>query len=86
MVPVDKLIKGRFQDNFEFVQWFKKFYEANDKRVRRHYDAVMERDGVPLIGPQVCLPMTPSRKVLRRQKSLRSNPSTPMRRPSIKFI
>lgn len=28
-VPVDRLIKGRFQDNFEFLQWFKKFYDAN---------------------------------------------------------
>merc|ERR1712036_51636 len=25
IVPVDKLIKGRFQDNFEFLQWFKRF-------------------------------------------------------------
>ena len=23
IVPVEKLIKGRFQDNFEFLQWFK---------------------------------------------------------------
>ncbi|GFT75240.1 hypothetical protein NPIL_139301 [Nephila pilipes] len=28
-IPVDKLIKGRFQDNFEFLQWFKKFFDAN---------------------------------------------------------
>ena len=29
MVPVEKLVKGKFQDNFEFVQWFKKFFDAN---------------------------------------------------------
>lgn len=23
-VPVERLVKGRFQDNFEFAQWFKK--------------------------------------------------------------
>lgn len=28
-IPVDKLVKGKFQDNFEFVQWFKKFFDAN---------------------------------------------------------
>merc|ERR1740129_2371212 len=29
IVPVDKLVKGRFQDNFEFLQWFKRFFDAN---------------------------------------------------------
>lgn len=29
MIPVEKLIKGKFQDNFEFLQWFKKFFDAN---------------------------------------------------------
>lgn len=27
--PIEKLVKGRFQDNFEFCQWFKKFFDAN---------------------------------------------------------
>lgn len=27
-IPVDRLIKGRFQDNFEFLQWFKKFFDS----------------------------------------------------------
>ncbi|XP_055839488.1 microtubule-associated protein RP/EB family member 2-like [Episyrphus balteatus] len=33
-VPIDKLVKGRFQDNFEFLQWFKKFYDmhSNDNK------------------------------------------------------
>ena len=29
VVQVDRLVKGKFQDNFEFIQWFKKFFEAN---------------------------------------------------------
>ena len=29
IIPVDRLVKGRFQDNFGFIQWFKKFFDAN---------------------------------------------------------
>ena len=62
MVPVDRLVKGRFQDNFEFVQWFRKFFDANyDGKRRRHYDAVAERGGLPLTGPSSTMPVTPSR-------------------------
>jgi len=28
-IPVQDLVRGKFQDNFEFVQWFKKFFDAN---------------------------------------------------------
>ncbi|XP_065368454.1 microtubule-associated protein RP/EB family member 1 [Calliphora vicina] len=28
-VPIDRLIKGKFQDNFEFLQWFKKFFDSH---------------------------------------------------------
>lgn len=43
-IPVDKLIKGRFQDNFEFCQWFKKFFDAN--YAGQEYDALGVRGGV----------------------------------------
>ncbi|CAH1099518.1 unnamed protein product [Psylliodes chrysocephalus] len=43
LVPIDKLVKGRFQDNFEFLQWFKKFFDANYKGT--HYDALGARCG-----------------------------------------
>ncbi|KAL7737703.1 hypothetical protein ACLKA6_006100 [Drosophila palustris] len=46
IIPVDKLIKGRFQDNFEFLQWFKKFFDANYDG--RDYDPVSQRGGVKL--------------------------------------
>merc|ERR1719219_728119 len=48
IVPVDKLIKGRFQDNFEFLQWFKKFFDANYQGA--DYDPVAARGGMTLIG------------------------------------
>ncbi|VDK28259.1 unnamed protein product [Gongylonema pulchrum] len=28
-VPVERLIRAKFQDNLEFLQWFKKFFDAN---------------------------------------------------------
>jgi hypothetical protein len=40
------LIKGRFQDNFEFLQWFKKFFDANYDG--RDYDASLAREGLPM--------------------------------------
>jgi len=46
IVPVDKLIKGRFQDNFEFLQWFKKFFDANYSG--EEYDPVAARGGIEL--------------------------------------
>lgn len=46
VIPVDKLIKGKFQDNFEFLQWFKKFYDANYSG--QEYNAESVRDGEKL--------------------------------------
>ena len=61
VIPVDKLVKGRFQvnvktfpesmikesqllqDNFEFIQWFKKFFDANYGG--QEYDALGSRGG-----------------------------------------
>lgn len=46
---MDKLVKGKFQDNFEFVQWFKKFYEHNYNDAP--YDPLEARGGVELGRP-----------------------------------
>lgn len=43
IIPVDRLVKGRFQDNFEFIQWFKKFFDANYGG--QEYDALAMRGG-----------------------------------------
>ena len=42
-MPVEKLMKGKFQDNFEFLQWFKKFFDANYDG--HDYDALEARGG-----------------------------------------
>ncbi len=41
-IDVDRLISGRYMDNLEFMQWFKRFFEmsVSDKK---DYDAVGQR-------------------------------------------
>lgn len=45
-IPVDRLIKARFQDNFEFLQWFRKFFDANYDG--REYNALEARGNIPI--------------------------------------
>lgn len=45
--PIERLVKGRFQDNFEFLQWFKKFFDANYDGVE--YDADAARGGQTVV-------------------------------------
>nr|CCA23562.1 microtubule associated protein EB1 putative [Albugo laibachii Nc14] len=41
-VDVDRLIRGKYQDNLEFMQWFKKFHELNASG--QSYDPVAQRE------------------------------------------
>ncbi|XP_023682345.1 microtubule-associated protein RP/EB family member 3b isoform X2 [Paramormyrops kingsleyae] len=49
VIPVEKLVKGKFQDNFEFLQWFKKFFDANYDG--KEYDPVLARQGQDVAPP-----------------------------------
>ncbi|XP_024120309.1 microtubule-associated protein RP/EB family member 3 [Oryzias melastigma] len=49
IIPVEKLVKGKFQDNFEFVQWFKKFFDANYDG--KEYDPILARQGQDAVPP-----------------------------------
>ncbi|CAK4649339.1 unnamed protein product [Aphanomyces euteiches] len=42
-IEVDKLIRGKYQDNLEFMQWFKRFYELNIGGAS-DYDPIAQRD------------------------------------------
>mmetsp|Transcript_33011 Transcript_33011/g.40526 ORF Transcript_33011/g.40526 Transcript_33011/m.40526 type:complete len:353 (+) Transcript_33011:295-1353(+) len=42
-VPVDRLVRARYQDNLEFMQWLMKFYEINCPPDITAYDAVGRR-------------------------------------------
>ncbi|XP_075882967.1 microtubule-associated protein RP/EB family member 1-like [Nelusetta ayraudi] len=61
IIPVDKLVKGKFQDNFEFVQWFKKFFDANYGG--QDYDPTKAREGQEVIAtlPSFMSAPTPQR-------------------------
>lgn len=49
IIPVERLVKGRFQDNYEFVQWFKKFFDCNYSGDA--YDPLQARQGQDAIPP-----------------------------------
>lgn len=66
IIPVDKLVKGKFQDNFEFVQWFKKFFDANYDG--KEYDPVAARQGQETVAPNLVAPV-----VNKPKKSLSSS-------------
>ncbi|KAJ7333763.1 Microtubule-associated protein RP/EB member 3 [Desmophyllum pertusum] len=63
-VPVERLVKGKFQDNFEFVQWFKKFFEANYSGPDPEYDPVKARHG-KTDTPQIAMPRKGSGQLCR---------------------
>ena len=43
-IPIEKLVKGKFQDNFEFLQWFREFYNQNYDPDRSDYEPAKARD------------------------------------------
>ncbi|KFH49035.1 Microtubule integrity protein-like protein [Hapsidospora chrysogenum ATCC 11550] len=45
-IPVEQLVKCKMQDNLEFLQWTKKFWDLNFPD--HDYDAVARRKGAPL--------------------------------------
>ena len=42
-MDVDRLIKGKYQDNLEFMQWFKRFFELSVSEKPTDYDANAQR-------------------------------------------
>eukprot|EP01041_Mallomonas_annulata_P000199 gene199-358_t len=42
-VDVNRLVQGRYQDNFEFMQWYKRFYETQVSDGRGDYDPAAVR-------------------------------------------
>nr|KAF6360024.1 hypothetical protein mMyoMyo1_010982 [Myotis myotis] len=76
ITPVDRLVKGKFQDNFEFVQWFKKFFDANYDG--KDYDPVAARQGQETaVAPSLVAP------AMNKPKKPLSNSSAAPQRPIV---
>ncbi|KAJ8372162.1 hypothetical protein AAFF_G00294220 [Aldrovandia affinis] len=76
IIAVEKLVKGKFQDNFEFVQWFKKFFDANYDG--KDYDPQLARQGQEAAPPANPVPQrtspTAPKNMPTPQRALNSNP------------
>ncbi|KAI0738838.1 calponin homology domain-containing protein [Daedaleopsis nitida] len=57
-IPIEKLVKCKMQDNLEFLQWIKTFWETNYGG--QGYDPVARRRGVPMDTPATIAPLAPS--------------------------
>ncbi|TFK48853.1 hypothetical protein OE88DRAFT_1664064 [Heliocybe sulcata] len=57
-IPIDRLVKCKMQDNLEFMQWMKRFWEANYPG--QGYDPVARRKGAPTDTPATLAPLGPS--------------------------
>ncbi|KAF4621805.1 hypothetical protein D9613_012084 [Agrocybe pediades] len=58
-IPVEKLVKCKMQDNLEFLQWMKRFWDANYGG--QGYDAVARRKGAPVEPPATVAPLATAR-------------------------
>jgi microtubule-associated protein, RP/EB family len=57
-IPVEKLTKCKMQDNLEFLQWAKRFWDQNYSG--QQYDAVARRKGQAAEPPATLAPVGPS--------------------------
>ncbi|XP_017489641.1 PREDICTED: microtubule-associated protein RP/EB family member 1-like, partial [Rhagoletis zephyria] len=85
-IMINKLVKGRFQDNFEFLQWFKKFFDANYDG--REYNATEARgrqaiatssSSVASVGITKSVPSKPAPRPATYGSKIGGGPSNPVR-------
>ncbi|KAN0111173.1 Calponin homology domain containing protein [Russula decolorans] len=60
-IPVEKLVKCKMQDNLEFLQWMKRFWDTNYPG--HPYDPVARRRGQSTETPASLAPITSARSV-----------------------
>jgi len=75
-IPVEKLVKCKMQDNLEFLQWMKRFWDANYGG--QGYDAVARRKGAPVEAPATVAPLATARTTPGLGVGARSGGRTPV--------
>lgn len=80
-IPVEKLTKCKMQDNLEFMQWLKRFWDQNYGG--HEYDPVARRKGAPMETPATLAPVpssaprAPSSAGMSRGKTPVGGPKVP---------
>ncbi|ORE23343.1 hypothetical protein BCV71DRAFT_46311 [Rhizopus microsporus] len=69
IIPVDKLLKCKFQDNLEFMQWMKRFWDQNFPG--GDYDALGRRKGG---GVKTTTTSSPASRTARTKSSAAPEP------------
>jgi len=78
-IPVEKLVKCKMQDNLEFLQWMKRFWDSNYGG--QGYDAVARRKGAPADPPATIAPLSTGRNSSSGSNSLGVGPRSGGRTP-----
>jgi len=74
-IPIERLLRGKFQENFEFLQWFKKFFYAN--WADHDYDAIDARGGEDFPAALPGGTRAPARAAAPRAPAPRAAPRAP---------
>ncbi|KAM8716736.1 hypothetical protein ACLKA7_003586 [Drosophila subpalustris] len=76
-IPIDKLVRGKFQDNYDFIIWFRLFYNANFRRVPEGYDVELRRLNQPfIVGTVPKLKRSRTSTTIKNQNSPRTRSAT----------
>ncbi|KAF7968142.1 hypothetical protein HWV62_29953 [Athelia sp. TMB] len=75
-ILVEKLVKCKMQDNLEFLQWMKRFWDSNFGG--QGYDAVGRRKGAPTDTPATMAPLAAGRTTANLGVGSRAGGKTPV--------
>ncbi|KAF9490582.1 microtubule binding protein [Pleurotus eryngii] len=75
-IPVERLVKCKMQDNLEFLQWVKRFWDANYGG--QGYDPVARRKGASADPPATIAPLGPSTSRTGLSAGARAGGRTPV--------